>query len=290
MPEGDTIHRAAAKLRPVLEGQRILRCDCDLASVDEWQVVGRSVARIEARGKHLLIHCAPLVLAEKPDPRHTEQLTVAIWTHLGMTGSWRIHAAPQPRLNHPGLALHTESHVVICSRPEILKVLGPRGLLRNPMLARLGPDLLDPGVDLDEAVQRLRMLGSVALGDAIMRQSAVAGIGNVWKSELLFLERLDPFAPVDALDPQVLRALLERACELMRRNVEQGGPRRTRFAAQPMHRRGGETTGERLWVYERSGRPCHVCGTMIAMRRQGELARSTYYCPRCQAGGVKTDS
>lgn len=282
MPEGDTIHRAAAKLRPVLEGQRIVSCECALASVDEWQLVGRTVARVEARGKHLLIHCAPLVPVDKPDLRRTEQLTVAIWSHMGMTGSWRVYPAPPPALGHLAIALHTETHVVACFRPEILKLLGPRGLLRNPMLAQLGPDLLDPGADLDEAVQRLRMLGDVALGDAIMRQSAVAGIGNVWKSELLFLAHLDPFAPITALDPAILRSLLERARELMRRTVEHGGPRRTRFAKQPMHRRGPETTGERLWVYDRSGRPCHVCGTVIAMRRQGALARSTYYCPRCQ--------
>lgn len=274
MPEGDTIHRAAAKLRPVLEGQPIVRCDCDLASVDEWQLVGRTVARVEARGKHLLIHCAPLVPVDKPDPRRTEQLTVAIWTHMGMTGRWQIYPAPPPALGHTALALHTDTHVAVCFRPEILELLGPRALLRNPMLAQLGPDLLDPGVDLDEALRRLRSLGSAALGDAIMRQSAVAGIGNVWKSELLFLARLDPFAPVDALEPATLRALLERARELMRHNVERGGPRRTRFARQAPR--------ERLWVYERSGRPCHVCGTTIAMRRQGELARSTYYCPRCQ--------
>ncbi len=276
MPEGDTIHRAAAKLRPVLQGRQIVRCDCELASVDDWQLAGRTVARVEARGKHLLIHCAPLVAVEgKPDPRRTEQLDVTVWTHMGMHGRWQIHATPPPALGHAAIALHTETHVAVCSRPEILKLLGPRALLRNPMLAQLGPDLLDPGADLDEAVQRLRALGSVALGDAIMRQSAVAGIGNVWKSELLFLARLDPFAPVGALEPAVLRALLERARELMQRNVEQGGPRRTRSSSR-------ENSRQRLWIYEQSGRPCPVCGTTIAMRRQGELARSTYYCPSCQ--------
>jgi endonuclease-8 len=285
VPEGDTIHRAAAKLRPVLGGQRLVHCECALASVDEWQLVGRTVARVEARGKHLLIHCAPLVLVDKPDPRRTEQLAVTIWTHMGMTGRWQIHPAPAltASTRATALTLQTETHVAVCTRPEILKLLGPRGLLRNPMLAQLGPDLLDGGADLDEAVLRLRSLGPVALGDAIMRQSAVAGIGNVWKSELLFLARLDPFAPVDALDPATLRALLERARELMQHNVEHGGPRRTRFSSSQTQRRGREASGERLWVYERSGRPCHVCGTILAMRRQGELARSTYYCPRCQA-------
>jgi endonuclease-8 len=142
------------------------------------------------------------------------------------------------------------------------------------MLAKLGPDLLDPDVDFDEAILRLRALGNVELGDAIMRQSAVAGIGNVYKSELLFLERLSPFMHVTELEPGKLRTLLERAQALMQANIDTPGPRRTR--------RTRDAPRERLWVYERSGRPCYVCGTTITMRRQAELARSTYFCPRCQ--------
>jgi endonuclease-8 len=283
MPEGDTIHRAAAKLRAVLDGRELLVCACELAAFEEWAIVGRRVERVEARGKHLLIHCAPLREVERPDPRHHEELPAVIWTHLGMHGSWRVDSregAPSVAGGgrRPSLVLSTGTHVAVCVRPEILRVLGPRGLLRSRVLASLGPDLLDPGADLDEAVVRLRALGEVALGDAIMRQSAVAGIGNVYKSELLFLERRDPFAPVGALAVEELRALLDRGRELMRRNVERGGPRRTREA-----RRGRG----RLWVYERSGQPCRVCGTTIEMRRQGELARSTYYCTRCQRGAAE---
>ncbi|KIG12549.1 Formamidopyrimidine-DNA glycosylase [Enhygromyxa salina] len=276
MPEGDTIHRIAAALRPVLDGQTLIACTCELAAVDDWQIAGRRVVRVEARGKNLLIHCAPLVAlaAEGEIARRADQLPVAIWTHLGMNGRWSIRPAGNVALGsgpRPSLALHTQTHAAICRQPEILKFLGPQGLLRSRMLAQLGPDLLDPGADLDEAVARLRALGEVALGDAIMRQSAVAGIGNVYKSELLFLDRRDPFAPVAALEAAELRALLERARDLMRLNLNRGGPRRTRFEGRA-----------RLWVYKRSGRPCRECGKSIEMRRQGRLARSTYYCPRCQ--------
>jgi endonuclease-8 len=276
VPEGDTIHKLAALLRPVFVGQRLLEVEHELAAVDDWQLCGREVARIEARGKNLLIHCAPLVAVEgKPDPRKPEQLPVVVWTHLGMNGAWRL----RPRDAHAGgraaaIALHVHTHVAACYEPKQLAVLGPRSLLRHPMLAQLGPDLLDPDADLDEAVLRLRALGQVELGDAIMRQSAVAGIGNVYKSELLFLERLSPFVSITELDPTKLRALLERARALMQANVDGRGPRRTRFDR--------EVPRERLWVYERSGRACHVCNSIIEMRRQGELARSTYYCPRCQ--------
>jgi endonuclease VIII len=276
MPEGDTLYTIAARLRPALSGQRLVEIDCDRAAVDDWQLLGREVARVEARGKNLLIHCAPLELVDgRPDPREPAQQGVAIWTHLGMNGVWRLHE--RGRLARaPTIALHTATQIAACYQPKQLGILGPRALLRHPMLARLGPDLLDPDADLDEAVARLRGLGdAVELGDAIMRQSAVAGIGNVYKSELLFLERLSPFVPVTALEPARLRTLLERARALMQANVAARGPRRTRFDAQQPR--------ARLWVYERSGRPCSVCRTMIDMRRQGALARSTYFCPTCQA-------
>jgi len=277
VPEGDTIHKVALRLRPLFVGQRLLEIECELAAVDDWVLPGREVARIEARGKNLLIHCAPLVAVEgKPDPRKPEQLPVAIWTHLGMDGAWRLRTRDTPSPGRrPAIALHTQTHVAACYEPKQLAVLGPRSLLRHPMLAQLGPDLLDPEADLDEAVSRLRALGQhVELGDAIMRQSAVAGIGNVYKSELLFLERLSPFISITALEPTRLRALLERARMLMQANVDGRGPRRTRLDR--------EAPRQRLWVYERSGRPCYVCSTIIEMRRQGELARSTYYCPQCQ--------
>jgi endonuclease VIII len=278
VPEGDTLHQIAAMLRPALSGQRLVEIACDLAAVDDWQLRGREVARIEARGKNLLIHCAPLELVEgRPDPRKPEQLGVVIWTHLGMHGVWRLHARERGGLvRTPKIALTTAAHVAACYQPKQLAILGPRALLRHPGLARLGPDLLDPDADLDEAVVRLRALGDdIELGDAIMRQHAVAGIGNVYKSELLFLERLSPFIPVTALEPARLRSVLERARALMQANVVSPGPRRTRFDAQQPR--------ARMWVYKRSGRPCSVCATIIGMRRQGELARSTYFCPRCQA-------
>lgn len=276
MPEGDSIHKLAARLRPALNGQRLVEIECDLAAVDDWQVCGREIARIEARGKNLLIHCAPQMAVEgRPDPRKPEQLPVVIWTHLGMHGAWRLRERSDRRPTRPAaIALHTEHHIAACVSPKQLAMLGPRSLLRHPMLARLGPDLLDPDADLDEAIVRLRSLGDIALGDAIMRQSAVAGIGNVYKSELLFLERLDPFIPIIEVDPIRLKTLLERARTLMQANVNARGPRRTRFNASDPR--------ARLWVYERSGRPCPECGTFIEMRRQGELARSTYFCPNCQ--------
>src|SRR5690606_346271 len=128
---------------------------------DDWQLRGREVARIEARGKNLLIHCAPLIASEgKPDPRRPEQLPVAIWTHLGMLGAWRIgERSAYSGDRRLAIALHTHTHVAACHQPKHLAMLGPRSLLRHPMLTQLGPDLLDPDADLDEAILRLRALG-----------------------------------------------------------------------------------------------------------------------------------
>lgn len=277
MPEGDTIHATARVLRRVLAGQVIVRCECDLAVVDDWVLAGRTVDGVEARGKNLLIHCAALAERRPGQPAEGPALPVCIWTHMGMEGSWHTYRPGERWRASPAeakIVLHTDRRVVPCFSPKGLALLGPQGLRRHPALANLGPDLLDPDASLDEGIHRLRALRGVALGDAIMRQSAVSGIGNVYKSELLFLEQLDPFVEVATVAPEVLRALLERARGLMAANLAAGGARRTRFEL-------GDPHGQ-VWVYRRSGLPCRVCGTIVAMRRQGRLARSTYFCPSCQ--------
>lgn len=275
VPEGDTIHRTANTLRRVLADRVLTRGESDRLPLVTWALVGRRVARVEARGKHLLIHCDPQPeAASEPGT-----LGVTIHSHMGMTGAWHLYRRGEPWLlaaERAHLVLGTSDWELPCFTPATLELLGPRGLLRHPRLAALGPDILAPDFDeagLGEALDRLQGLGELELGDAILRQSALAGIGNEYKSELLFLARLDPFARVDALARESLRALLERARALMQHNVEHGAGRRTRFEGRA-----------RSWVYERSGQPCRECGATIRMRRQGPLARSTYFCPRCQAG------
>jgi endonuclease-8 len=122
-------------------------------------------------------------------------------------------------------------------------------------------------------VRRLRADPRRSLGEALLDQRSVAGIGNVYKSEVCFIERMDPWAPVGSFDDAALAAVLRRARELLRANVS-GGQRVTTGVARP---------GDSVWVYGRSGRPCRRCGTPIRGRRQGAQARLTYWCPRCQA-------
>ena len=259
MPEGDTIHRAARTMQRALAGRRILRAESRTPKVPASKLTGATIESVVARGKHLVIRFA--------DGR-------ALRTHMQMTGSWHLYRESdrwrRPR-HRMVLLLETDPwQAVAFDVPQVELV---RSEAHSPALRRLGPDLLDPDVDLNEAIRRLRREPRLPLGEAVMRQDLVAGIGNVYKSEVLFLERLDPFAAVGDLDDDRLRAMLERARRLMRRNL-----------------RGAEriTTGRRdrlpQHVYGRKGEPCPVCGTTIRMRRQGSGGRSTYWCPSCQSG------
>lgn len=250
MPEGDTIHRTAATLAKAIGGRRVLRANAP-------ELVDRSVQAVEAKGKHLLV-------------RFDDGRT--LHTHLGLEGSWHIYRPGErwQRGEHRAVAvLETDTWVAVCFDAPLSELV-PAG--REPELVqRLGPDLLDPEVDLDEVLARMRRLGGAPIGEVLLRQDVVAGIGNVYKSEVLFLTRTSPFALVDELDDERLGALAREARRLLRKNL------RTR-ARTTRQRADG-----RLWVYGRTGQPCYACGSTIRSRRQGEAARMTYFCPRCQA-------
>ncbi|MEM1146113.1 MAG: Fpg/Nei family DNA glycosylase, partial [Pseudomonadota bacterium] len=169
------------------------------------------------------------------------------------------------------LALRFATHDLVCFSPKVIELDRTSRVRRNPFVSTLGPDLLSDAFDEDEAMRRLRSHNHVPLGEALMNQQLVAGIGNVYKSEVLFMNRLDPFKPVSAFDDETLRECLRSSRHYMRRNLE--GLRR-KFR--------GSTLGDRLWTYRRRGMPCLECGAPIQMKRQGEAARSTYYCAPCQ--------
>ena len=145
---------------------------------------------------------------------------------------------------------------------------------RHPRLRRLGPDVLSADFDDAEAVRRIKARPRTPIGEALLFQSAVAGVGNVYKSETLFLSRMDPFAPVAFFSDAELSRIVAKARELLSANVE-GWPRGTRRTRRTR-------AGSGYWVYGRSGRPCRRCGRPVRMRRQGSAGRSTYWCPACQ--------
>ena len=272
MPEGDSIFQAAAKLHAALAGQRIVRFFSPLPDLKEAELAGREVTRVYARGKNLIIAL--------DDGR-------ALHTHLRMQGRWRVrpkgamsdeHRARLEQAPHSlnpvfTLSIETEGYIAVCEQAAIAHLVTEREVERR--MSSLGPDLLGQDFDAKLARENLRKRPELPIGEAIMLQSMLAGIGNVYKSEVLFLERVSPFVTVAELDDAKLDAIVARSKELLRRNKK--GPRRTTF---------GTLSRMPFYVYERSGELCLKCGERIQMRRQGSLQRSTYYCPECQ--GVRS--
>ncbi len=259
MPEGDTIFRAAATLRQILSGRCVVSTRSDARTPGIEKLSGARVTDVRAIGKHMLIDF------------ETGQ---ALHTHMGMTGSWHVYPVGtrwRKPAHRAAAMIATETHEVVCFSPQTIELLSAAALRSHRALGRLGPDLLGDAFDANAAVTSLRRREALPLGEALMNQALVCGIGNVYKSECLFLAHADPFAPVAAYDDDDLVRLLHDVRRLMRRNLG-GHPRRTRSASD----------GLRKWVYRRSGEKCLRCGERIAMRRQGEAARSTYWCAGCQ--------
>jgi endonuclease-8 len=193
---------------------------------------------------------------------------------MRMTGSWHLYRVGSRWRKPAGFArviVEAGDVLAVCfSAPEV-ELLSADQVAGHEGLRRLGPDLLDPAFDAAEALARLRAADDLEIADALLDQSIMAGIGNVYKSEVLFLERVSPFAKVAALSDEILQRLLQTARRELRRNV---GTAQRRTTAG--HQR------QSLWVYDRAGRPCARCGTPIRWVAQGPHARSTYWCPACQ--------
>jgi endonuclease-8 len=271
MPEGDTIHRAARTLHTALAGQRVERFESVLAHLTrvdtDTPIAGRVIERVEARGKHLLMWLeGGLVLR----------------THMRMHGSWHIYR-PGEKWQRPRhemrIVLATASYVAVAFAVPVAEFVDAAAIDREGPVAELGPDLLSDTFDAAEAVTRIQARGDVEIADALLDQRAIAGIGNVFKSEILFAARVSPFTPVRALAAGQLARIVVIAERQMRANVGDAdtvaaaGGRRTTNRLDPT---------ARLWVYGRGGLPCRRCGTPIQRARQGPDARSTYWCERCQ--------
>lgn len=272
MPEGDSYARAAAKLRPALVGKELLEVDGS-PNVRRWasRLVGARVAGIRTHGKHLLIDVDGAV-------------TIHVW--LGMPGRWRIRSEAGRvetegertgrRAGEPGairLLLRTATHVALCYSAPTVEVERTRVIDRS--LRRLGPDVLDDEFDLDSYRQRAALLSpDTLLADFLLDQRVMAGVGNEYKNEILFLERLHPEQTLGSIDADRIDALAARARKLMVPNASRRGGRVTTGYRRP---------GLESWVFERTGQPCHRCNTTIVSRPIGvRHARITYWCPTCQ--------
>jgi endonuclease-8 len=274
MPEGDTIYRAARTLNTALAGQTVTRFESglvQLAQLDRNEpIAGRVIERVAAAGKHLLVSFSgELVLR----------------THMRMNGSWHIYR-PGERWQMPARAMRiridTADWVAIAFNVYIAEFVQQEALHRHPPLATLGPDLLGD-FDPARALALVRQRASRPLHAVLLDQRVNAGIGNVYKSELLFLSNLHPDTPADAVDDTQWLALMSLAQQLLRANVADSSGQQIQTFRGPRRTTGRMNPADRLWVYSRGGQPCRKCGTAIASRKDGDDARVTYWCPRCQA-------
>jgi endonuclease-8 len=244
VPEGDSLHRAARRLQPLV-GQRLevespnprAQATGVAARVD-----GRVLEAVEAVGKNLLL---------------SFEGGIVVRSHLRMTGRWLVEPRGKPRTGLPWLVLRGD---------ELEGVLwnGPVLTLERRNVARLGQDVLAEDFDLGAAVARLRVAGELWLGEALQDQRLVAGIGNMWMADALWSIGVSPWVRVRDASDETLRDALAAARRLMQEALATGRPGRQ--------------------VYRRAGRPCLRCGTIVRSRGQGDANRTAYWCPGCQAG------
>ncbi len=253
MPEGDTIHRVVNRLRPILEGERVTRLSVPRAHGPVPEA-GEIVDDVRAVGKHVVIAFSG---------------GLAIRVHLRMTGSWHAFRPGQRWTKAPSAArvvVGTADWVVVCfSAPDVSVGPTPEG-----EVAHLGPDLCVAGADIDAAVARFDRFVDPAtpIGVALLDQRVAAGIGNVYKCDVLHLVGIDPRRPLDTVDVATRHQLLRVASELLVANLT------TRVRT---------TVAEGLAVYGREGQNCRRCGSTIERIRQGgDQPRSTWWCPGCQ--------
>ncbi|MEW6154771.1 MAG: DNA-formamidopyrimidine glycosylase family protein [Actinomycetota bacterium] len=254
MPEGDTIFRSAATLRRWLAGRAVTEATTTVEGFPAARLVGQRVEAVEAQGKHLLVRLGS---------------GQVLHTHMKMTGSWHVYRSGErwrrPR-SEARLTVTCGDRVAVCFNAPVVELLRPGAERVHRALAGLGPDILAVPLAVDEIRDRARAgAPGVALGELLLDQTVAAGIGNIWRCESLFAERHNPWTPQAALDDDQLCSLFTTAARLMSAQL---GP----FTGRGLDR----------WVYGRAGRPCPRCRAPVLARRQGEMARVAYWCPRCQ--------
>jgi endonuclease VIII len=258
MPEGDTIHSAARRIRAALVGKPIVSIETPQPrhAMDRWpqRLEGRAVTNVDAHGKHLFV-------------RFEGDLT--LHSHLRMTGRWGVYPRGRRWGRSPRrawLVLRTAEHEVVEFDGPVLELMTESRTRFDRRLAALGPDVLAGELDERAVLARLRQDDqSRGVGDALLDQRNLAGVGNVWKSEGCFRVGLDPWRPLGRVADDEALAVVREIRERMLASAERGGHPRD------------------IQVYDRGGRPCPRCGGPIRARGQGDDNRTTYWCPACQA-------
>ncbi len=226
-------------------------------------LVGASITRVQPRGKHLLVFFSN---------------NLVLHTHALMSGKWYVTgpAGPTPEmLAEADVRLITAQREALFTNGPVIELLTAQELAAHARLNSLGPDVLDPLFDRDVAFARLRRVGAREVGDALLDQTLICGVGNKFKIEALFVARLDPRKPVGLLSTSETRRMWDALLPMMRSIASASSG----FTTLP---RDLALQGERHWVYARTGKPCFVCGARVITYRHGRPPRITFACPECQ--------
>ena len=267
MPEGDTVWRTARQLDEALTRRRLAVSDLRVPALATTDLRGRTVEGTVSVGKHLLTR-----LTGRPGDAVEGGLT--LHTHLRMDGAWRVQAAGEPWRGGPASSLRVvlgDADVVALGyRLPVVELVATRR--EAVVVGHLGPDLCGPGWDAAEAVRRLREQPDRAVGEALLDQTRLAGIGTLYRAEVLFLRGVSPWTPVRGVED--LPGLVDLAHRLLRANLD----RATQVTT------GVDRRGRRTWVFQRERQPCRRCGRPVRAARQGAPPRDrpTYWCPTCQ--------
>ncbi len=275
MPEGDTIFRTARNIGRAFTGRpvTVFRSTYPLLTRfnDDTPLAGQTIDRVEARGKWLLIYFSGGgILA----------------SHLLMNGRWHIYRHGErwqlPRF-HMRIVIENGLYQAVGFRVPVAEMHTVRTLARNTRIPRAENDLLSAEFDVGAAVERLMARSQDDIADALLDQSVLAGIGNVFKSEICFVNGLHPFRKTGSLTREKAAATIASAQELLRANVlEDSGDMIVTYRGRQRRTTHESDPSASLWVYGRNGEPCRRCGEAIRRRIQGDDARVTFWCPRCQ--------
>ncbi|HET9648883.1 MAG TPA: DNA-formamidopyrimidine glycosylase family protein [Microlunatus sp.] len=259
MPEGDVVFRSCQRLHQVLAGRSLARCEFRVPALATTDLTGVEVLEVVSRGKHQLFRFAN---------------GFTLHSHFRMEGSWRIYERGRPWSGGPDWqirgVLGTAEHTAVGYRLPVLELLPTAE--EHTVVGHLGPDLLGPDWDLDEAMRRIRAAPDATIGEALLDQRNLAGIGTFYRAEILFLQGVHPRTPVR--DVPDLRRLVQRAQKLLHANrwrVEQSTT-------------GDLRPSQRAYVFGRVNQPCRRCHTLIRSEEFGPVGqeRLSYWCPHCQ--------
>ena len=282
MPEGDTIYRSARALQRAIGGKLCTGFETGLAPLarvnDDTPLAGRMIEKVESRGKWLLVHFSgDLILV----------------THMLMSGSWHLYKTGEKwwmGRDRMRAAIFTADYQALAFNVPVAEFHTARSLARYSQIPKLGIDALSDEYTVERGVQSLRTYGEqhpeAEIAVVLLNQRVIAGLGNVYKSEVAFAAGVNPFRAMATLTQQELEVMADVSQKWLKVNVLDGSSATGRdgIVTYSGNRRttGASDRAERLWVYGRQGQECRRCGALVQMRKQGEQARSTYWCPGCQ--------